>query len=155
MISKRYLIVGIDPGIKTGYAVLDLNGNLVASGVEKEANEERVVEIVREFGIPSIIGTDVASPPYFVRKIAARFNIRVHFPSKNITGEEKREIGKEIDNVHIRDAYSAAVKAFRTYANRLRQIELMDIKEKDRLKHLVIQGEQLGRVIQNKNGAYL
>ncbi|MBI2080103.1 DUF460 domain-containing protein [Candidatus Micrarchaeota archaeon] len=90
----RYLIVGIDPGIKTGYAVLDLNGNLIASGVEKEANEERVVEIVREFGVPSLVGTDVSQAPSFVRKIAARFNVRVHSPSKSMTGKEKREIGK-------------------------------------------------------------
>lgn len=127
--------------------MLDLNGKLIAAGVEKEASESRIVEIIREFGIPSIIGTDVCPPPSFVRKVAARFNIRVHSPSKSITCAEKRAIGSELSDVHVRDAYSAAVKAYRAYANRLRQIELMDLKDKNRIKHLVIQGEQLDRII--------
>jgi predicted RNase H-like nuclease (RuvC/YqgF family) len=57
---------------------------------------------------------------------------------------EKRLIGKGIEDVHIRDSYAAAVKAFRRYQNRLRQIDAMGLEEKDELKKMVIAGEKIG-----------
>jgi predicted RNase H-like nuclease (RuvC/YqgF family) len=60
-----------------------------------------------------------------------------------MTRLEKREIGKGIDDVHIRDSYAAAVKAYRRYQNRLRQIERMEVHQKDELKKMVITGERI------------
>ena len=56
---------------------------------------------------------------------------------------EKREIGRGIDDVHIRDSYAAAVKAFRRYQNRLRQIDAMEVEGKDELKRMVIVGKKI------------
>ncbi|HLD60112.1 MAG TPA: DUF460 domain-containing protein [Candidatus Bilamarchaeaceae archaeon] len=52
-------MVGIDAGTKVGYAALDLNGNLVKAGSEKEVGESRIVEKIREIGIPSLLATDL------------------------------------------------------------------------------------------------
>jgi predicted RNase H-like nuclease (RuvC/YqgF family) len=120
--------------------------------VEKEAGNEDIVRIVSAAGIPSIIATDVNPAPHFVSKVAARFNVKVFTPAKSMTAEEKRQIGKHIDDVHVRDAYAAAIKAFREYANRLRQIDMtmddLSAREKDRLKHFVIHGRSVHSSLQ-------
>ncbi|MEM4272700.1 MAG: DUF460 domain-containing protein [Candidatus Bilamarchaeaceae archaeon] len=134
-------MVGIDPGIYTAYAALDLNGKLISSGCEKEASHERIVEIISKLGKPSLIATDVSPPPDFVQKVAARFHARLFFPERSMLVGEKKEIGKEIQNPHVRDALAAATKAYRHYENTLRRIEHSDTAfDKELLKHLFIQG---------------
>lgn len=135
----------MDAGINVGYALLDLDGNLVSSGVEKEASDETLVKIISGFGVPAIIASDVCPSSHFVNKVAARFNVKVHEPPKSLTKEEKRIIGKGMLDPHIRDAYAAAVKAYRRYANRLRQIETEGLPDKDRRKYLVIKGQPVNR----------
>jgi uncharacterized protein len=143
-----YLIVGIDPGIKTGYAILDLSGNLVASGCEKEASDERLVKIISDAGTPVLIAADTRPPSHFVQKIAARLNVRVFSPQESMSKVEKRQIGTHIDDVHIRDSYAAAVKAYRRYQNRMRQIDSMPVgaKGREELKKMVICGQRLADV---------
>ncbi len=143
-----YIIVGIDAGINTGYAVLDLNGRLVGSGCEKEASDKRIVKAISRLGVPVLIASDTSPPSHFVQKIAARFNVRVFSPKESLSRLEKRSIGKGMDDVHIRDAYAAAVKAYRRYQNRLRQIEAMDVKNKEELKRMVIVGERIAGKIE-------
>ncbi len=117
---------------------------MVASGCEKEASDERVVEIIRKVGVPSLVASDVNPPPSFVQKVAARFNVRLFCPERSLTQEEKKKMGRFIDDVHIRDAYGAAMKAYHAYENRLRQIEGMDTGlDRDLLKHMVVQGHTL------------
>jgi len=161
----------VDAGIKTGYALLDLSGNLICSGVEKEANDERIVKIISSVGIPSIVASDTCPPSSFVAKVAARFQTRLFHPRKSLTQEEKRVIGRDIDDVknvspffktfaprsnerandpHIRDAYAAAVKAYRRYADRLRQIDRMEGVDREELKHLVIKGKPIGKILKTK-----
>ena len=137
----------MDAGIKTGYAILDLSGNLISCGTEKEANDERLVKIISSAGIPSLIASDTCPPSSFVQKVAARFQTRLFHPKKSMTQEEKRIIGKDISDPHVRDAYAAAVKAFRRYADRLRQIDRMENVDRDELKHLVIKGTPIGKII--------
>jgi len=134
----------VDPGVYTAFAALNLKGELIASGCEKEASDERVVEIIRKVGVPSLIASDVNPPPSFVQKVAARFNVRLSYPERSLTQEEKKKMGSFIDDVHIRDAYGAAMKAYHVYENRLRQIEGMDTSlDRDLLKHMVVQGYSL------------
>ncbi|MBD3210942.1 DUF460 domain-containing protein [Candidatus Micrarchaeota archaeon] len=146
-----YVIVGIDPGINTGYAVLNLNGEMVASGCEKEASDEKIITLVSTHGIPVLIASDTSPPSYFVQKMAARLNARVFSPSASLTRAEKKAIGRSIEVVHVRDAYAAAVKAYRRYQNRLRQIEAMDVKDKDELKMMIIVGKRVGERIASQN----
>lgn len=133
--------MGIDPGIKTAFAALDLNGKPVASGTLKEADADRIVEEIAKLGVPSIIASDVNPAPSFVLKIAARFNVRTFVPIAHLHERDKKEIAPAAENPHERDAFAAAVKCYRIYANRLRQIDAMETTlNKNMLKHLVIQG---------------
>jgi predicted RNase H-like nuclease (RuvC/YqgF family) len=145
------VIVGIDPGINTGYSVLDLSGRLLASGCEKEASDERIINLISKIGIPVLIASDTNPASSFVQKMAARLNAKVFSPRQSLTKLEKRGIGKGIDDPHIRDSYAAAVKAYRRYANRLRQIEAMDVKDKDELKRMVIVGKRIGERLADQN----
>ncbi len=115
----------------------------MASGCEKEASDERVVGILSRVGIPLLVAADTNPPSYFVQKVAARLNVRVSFPKESMTKLEKRQIGGHIDDVHVMDSYAAAVKAYRRYANRLRQIDSMPVEGKEELKRMVIRGERI------------
>lgn len=141
--------MGIDPGIKTGYAILDLSGAFIAGGCEKEANDERIVRILSCHGVPVLVASDTSPPSSFVEKIAARLNIRVCSPKESMSRSEKREIGRRIGDPHVRDAYAAAVKAYRKHANRLRQIDSMalTVTEKERFKRMAIIGQRLADVL--------
>ena len=118
-----------------------MSGKLVSSGCEKEASHERIVEIISHLGKPSLIATDVSPAPDFVLKVAARFHARTFSPERSMLVDEKKEIGKTIQNPHVRDAFAAAVKAYRHYENTLRRIEHSDTAfDKELIKHLFIQG---------------
>jgi len=109
----------------------------------KEASDERIVKIISGIGVPVLIASDTHPSAHFVQKVGARFDVKVFTPPQSMTRTEKRAISQGIDDPHIRDAYAAAVKAYRRYQNRLRQIEAMDVKSKEELKKRVIVGERI------------
>ncbi len=151
--GKIHIIVGIDPGINTAYAAIGLDGKFVASGTLKEADADRIVAEIAKLGIPSMVASDVSPAPSFVQKVAARFNARTFVPRRPMLQEEKGGIAGETKNLHERDALAAAIKCYREYANRLRQIEMMETPlEKDLLKHMVIQGFPLHAAIAKLEG---
>lgn len=115
----------------------------MASGCEKEASDEKIVGVISKVGVPVLIASDTSPPSHFVQKMAARLNVKVFSPKESLTRLEKRAIGRDIEDVHTRDAYAAAVKAYRRYQNRLRQIDSMAVGNKDKLKKMVIQGERI------------
>ena len=119
----------------------------MASGCEKEAGDERIVKILSGHGIPVLVAADTHPPSSFVQKIAARLNVKVFSPAESMTKLEKREIGREIGDAHVRDAYAAAVKAYRRYQNRLRQIDAMRSEKADELKRMVIIGKRIAEEI--------
>ncbi|MEM3422131.1 MAG: DUF460 domain-containing protein [Candidatus Bilamarchaeaceae archaeon] len=143
-----YLIVGVDAGIKTGYAILNLRGELIAFGVVKEVGYDDLVRIISSFGTPSVIATDVSPAPFFVKKIAARFAAPLFEPKKSLLVKDKKRVSKGIADSHVRDAYAAAIKAYHHYANRLKQIDLMikNEDEKEKIKHLLIRGHAVGKL---------
>lgn len=89
------------------------------------------------------MASDTSPPSSFVQKIAARLNVKVHSPRESMSKAEKKEIGALIDDVHIRDSYAAAVKAYRRYQNRLRQIDSAPLERKEELKRMVILGQRV------------
>ena len=136
--------MGVDPGVYTAYAALDLNGELVEAGCEKEMSHEDLVRKISSLGKPSMVSTDVSPAPSFVQKVAARFHVRLFAPERSLLVEEKKKIGKELQNPHIRDAYAAAMKAYHHYENTLRRIEHSDtVLDKELIKHLVLQGHSV------------
>ena len=143
-----YIIAGIDPGATVGIAILDLQGKRIALRSTAGGGIGEAVRIIESFGTPSLIATDVTPPPETAQKIASYFSCRLFYPRQNVREEEKREIarGSPVQNNHERDAYAACVLAYRSHANKLRQIDALaelSQDDKDRIKHLLLRGYHL------------
>lgn len=140
------MIVGIDPGIKVGYAAIDLNGRLADAGCVKQKDAGKIAGIIAEAGTPLVVATDVNPAPELVKRIASIFHARVHVPSHSMTRESKMIIGRDIMNPHIRDAYAAAIKAYRKFKNRFKRIETVYPERAEHYKELVLKGYAIGKI---------
>ena len=160
---KPYIIVGIDPGISTGVAAVDLNGRLVFAFSRRGIDRSEVIELISRHGIPVLIATDVRPAPVFVRKLAAAMGVPVYEPPASLSVEEKRSIVEEytrrypelrrVADAHVRDALAAAVKALHMHESKMRQIESytarlgLDI-DVDAVKADVIKGATIAEAVE-------
>jgi len=135
----------LDPGATIGVAILSLSGEKITTGSFSGGGISEAVSFIEKSGTPSLIACDVSPAPEFAQKIASYFSCRLHSPPHNICEDDKRQIarGSGVENNHERDAYTAAVFAFRAHANKLRQIDAIDDvprEDRDRVKHLILKG---------------
>jgi predicted RNase H-like nuclease (RuvC/YqgF family) len=128
-LHKRHLIVGVDPGMVSGLAVLDLNGNVVHLSSGRGISRGQITRIVASLGRALIFASDVRPPPSMVLKLSASHNAITYFPEQSLRTSEKLEIVEkleleqkiEVADSHQRDALSAAFKAYSFYKNKLEQ----------------------------------
>ncbi len=155
MKETKYIIVGVDPGVTTGVAILDMDGNILEVRSGKELTRGEIIRLIAKHGIPIVIATDVTQVPQFVEKLAKALNSQLFQPPRPLTVVEKRtlvqEYLKKLDmeeislDSHQRDALAAAIKAYQGLKNKLSRVEA-HIKEMginvpiDPVKTLVIQG---------------
>ncbi len=119
-----HIIAGIDTGKTCAVACLGLDGRLLYSSHKTFAGVEWMINEIKDIGIPSIIACD-KEPNDIARKVKAAFNARLYYPGRMITSDEKHEMARPymLDNAHEKDACAAAVKAYRSYANKFKQAE--------------------------------
>jgi len=119
--GKEPLIVGLDPGVITGLAILDMDGRLVHVGSRRNWSRNDIISEVMKFGTPIIVATDVHPPSFFVVKMASIWGARVYELDRSLSVDEKRDLvyryckdfNLNLDlNVHERDALASAVKVF-------------------------------------------
>ncbi|MCW6159650.1 MAG: DUF460 domain-containing protein [Candidatus Micrarchaeales archaeon] len=148
-----HLIVGIDTGKTLAYACLDLSGNLVGSAHKASHGVGWLIDDVGKLGVPSVITCD-REPNDIVRKVAAAFNSRLVYPKKELSISQKRELTAPfgIRNPHERDACSAAIKAYNSYANKLKQAERIakGNSEIDLIKAKIIEKHSIEEAISKK-----
>jgi len=147
-LSNRHLIVGIDPGSTVGVALLDLTGGKLACLSFEGGGIAEASRVIERHGTPSLVACDVTPPPEMALRLASYFSCRLFVPQRQIREADKRAVasGAGVKNSHERDAYCAAVYAYRASANKLRQIDaLTDVSSEDRgrLKHLLLKGYRL------------
>lgn len=141
------LIVGIDPGMTTGVAALDLNGKVVTVFSRKNLSKGNLVSDLSNYGIPVMVCSDVYPVPTFVNKLASTYNAEISFPTTQLTQEEKRQLANQVDlntkiDSHGRDALSAVMMSYnklKPHFNKLEK-EVLTRKEKDLAKGLIIRG---------------
>ncbi|MDI9619798.1 MAG: DUF460 domain-containing protein [Candidatus Nezhaarchaeota archaeon] len=129
--SDRPLIVGLDPGIVTGLAILDLNGSPLLISSSLALDKVTIVKTLARLGKPVLIASDVKQPPAMIGKIASLMGCDVFTPQRDMTIDEKRSIIREnvenfkdiVKNSHQRDALAAALKAFLSFKNKFAQLE--------------------------------
>ncbi|AEM38022.1 protein of unknown function DUF460 [Pyrolobus fumarii 1A] len=158
---RRYLIVGVDPGIVTGVAAVDLHGNPVFVYSRKGLDRAEIIELVKRHGEPVLIATDVTPPPETVKKLASSLGVPLYTPPYSLTVDEKQELVASISsrlsisrlNAHERDALAAALRAYREYSSKFRQIESTVAKYPaeisiDNLKATVLKGLTIAEALE-------
>lgn len=159
-----YLIVGVDPGISTGLAAIDINGNFVSALSRRGIDRGDVISWIQEHGTPVLVATDVRPAPDFVKKLAASLGVPLYEPPSTMSVEEKRELVDsyvkryprlaQIVDSHIRDALAAALRAFNSYKSKLLQVESYASRigieiDVDHVKAEVLKGVTIAEAIEN------
>ena len=165
----RGLILGVDPGIYTGIALLDLKGRPLFVYSSKNLDRSEIISMASKYGEIVIVATDTHQPPEFVKKIAAALNARLYTPPNDLSTEEKQEIVNklvskydylDIKNTHVRDALAAAYKAYSWIKDKLESIESrlgsidLDINT-EKIKINVIRGRSFAEAFEEELDKYL
>lgn len=169
-VRNKYLILGVDPGISTGVAILSLEGLPLAVFSVRWLSRSQLIRQVSEYGKVVVVATDVNPPPLYAKKLAISFDAVLYVPQKNMSVGEKREyvssyveklnLPLRIKDSHQRDALSAALRAYYHYSEKLLQVE----KEVEKLnlevpteeiKALVIKGTSIKDAIRRVSEKYL
>ena len=152
----RLLILGVDPGVVTGLAILTLDGEVLDTVARRGFSRGDVMRYVQQWGTPVIVATDVADPPEFVKRLAAMSGAVLYTPSRDLSSEEKTQILDKLKwqakTSHERDALAAAYRAYMEYKPKFEKIEkeFGDILKSDQLeeaKALVIRGYSIAQAV--------
>jgi len=124
-LGQRLLIVGVDPGTTVGYAVLDIEGNIVEINSEKELSLDKLVERIARLGKIVVIGTDKKKVPFFVDKLKAKVGARVLSPKEDMKVSDKKDLARPYStkNSHEEDALASALFARNSVKNAIADIE--------------------------------
>ncbi|RLG78431.1 MAG: hypothetical protein DRO10_02885 [Thermoprotei archaeon] len=128
--TGRYLIVGYDPGMEAGVAVIDLDMKPVLITSGRGIDRGDIASKLVGLGTPVIVATDKRPVPEMVRKLGSMLGAQLYVPPKSLTIGEKellseeyrRRFGVAPRNTHERDALSAALKAYRNYEEKLKKL---------------------------------
>jgi predicted RNase H-like nuclease (RuvC/YqgF family) len=133
-VSKRLpkTIVGFDPGTTAGLAVLNLNGELLLLKSLRHWSRSSIILEALNVGDPVLIATDRAEVPRAVRELAQSLNLTVFETGKEETLEDKASVineyaskrGVTIGDEHQASALYAALKAYNSFKNDFKNIEL-------------------------------
>ena len=160
--SLRYVILGVDPGIVTGIAIVDIEGRPLVTVSKRYFSRGDIINLVYEYGTPVLIATDVPHPPAMVKKLASTLNVPLFTPHRTLSVAEKERLVQEyleryrenssyrvnVANSHQRDALASAIKAFLSFKPKLEQVEAkvrelgVDVPLRE-VKALVLQGKSI------------
>ena len=161
--TRRRIVLGIDPGVSTGLAALDIEGSFLFAESEREIGWKKIIDKVTRYGKVVLVATDVTPAPDLVRKVASTLDTALFVPNKSMDASEKRQlVGKYtrandviIDNDHASDALASAIKALGKFKNKFGKLE-SDYNElsddlKQRTKELLIKGYSMNCAIRMSN----
>ncbi len=141
MSVNKLLVVGIDPGTTTAYAVLDLNGNVVSIKSAKNLGINALLAEVVQLGKIAVIGTDKAKIPSLVEDFSAKTGARIIYPKEDLKVEEKKSMAREFktENDHEDDALASSLFAFKRIKPVIERIDAF-VKEnkKENIKDNII-----------------
>ncbi|MDO8870584.1 MAG: DUF460 domain-containing protein [Methanobacteriaceae archaeon] len=160
---KKRTIIGFDPGLTVGIAIIDLNGHILSLKSFKEAKYSEVVREIINHGRAIIVASDVYPPPKMVKKLAASLNAKIDSPSSVFTVGSKKEMVDEFlrdrksnfspNNAHQRDALAAAIKTYKNYEKKFNQIDKrgkeknFSFNEREEVKTLFINGMPITKAL--------
>ncbi len=159
--AMRRLIVGVDPGVTVGLAILGLDGAPVHIESKRGWSLPELIKTIAEVGEVTIASTDVSQPSEMVQRLSASLNAVLFAPLISMNSEEKHQIAREyvelygvkLKNMHEVDALAAAVKAYQRYKNKFDHVEAKmrayetKISIED-VKDLIVRGHTLKKAIE-------
>ena len=161
----RRLIVGVDPGVTVGLAVLSLDGHPLHIESRRGWSLSDIVRRISELGEPTLISSDVSPASEFLEQLSHKLNAVLYEPLISMGADEKRQIAKEyaavyglkLKNNHEIDALAAAVKAYKHYERKFENIKarIKDLPLKvpaEDVKDLIVRGYSLKRAVQYLQG---
>lgn len=119
--SKKPLVVGIDPGITSAVAALDMEGNLVLLESRREFSRPEIIERIISEGHPVVVSSDREKMPSSVEKIASSLGAERFEPEEDLPTERKEKLGTG-DNSHEKDAHASALHAYKALSKQFRKI---------------------------------
>jgi len=144
----KSIIVGFDPGLTAGIAILDLKGHVVSVESKKFMAPDDVRSYIIDFGRPIAISVDKSEASDAANKLAASFNCMVVSPDYDMGVDDKMEMvrGHPIFSNHERDALAAAFAAYNRFSDLFARIDValttMSLTQhSDRVKEMIINGE--------------
>jgi len=165
-LDMKRLIVGVDPGVTVGLAVLSLNGQPILVESRRDWGLPELVKRISEIGEPTLISSDVSPASEILKSLSHKLNAVLFVPPISLGAEEKRRVardyadlyGLKLKNAHEADALAAAVKAYKHYEKKFKHVEArvrrMPIKiSADEVKDLVVRGYSTKRAVQYLQGA--
>ena len=146
--ERKLLILGFDPGTTVGYALLDLEGNLIKANSTKEHTFSSLLLEITNYGRIIIVAADKHKSPHAAAKIASSIGAKLILPNKDLSADEKRILAKDysVKNIHESDALAAALHAYKNLKPRLQKIEFFIEKYEqgkiiERIKETLIKDE--------------
>ena len=134
---EKILIAGLDSGTTKAYVVLDLSGNIITIGSNRNNAVSEVILNITKHGKIYAIGSDVYPCPNQTTKIAKKIGAKIIQPDHDLKYLEKIKIKDEflktkeeyieLNNKHEKDALVAALYGLKRMKSLIKKIE-------DRLK---------------------
>ncbi len=119
--------MGIDLGVTSALAFLDMDGNLLALVSKRNFSQDEIISYLEETGKPVVVATDRKKPSRKLGRIASAFGAYLFVPEKDMRVKEKEELlrGLELEhpNNHEKDALAAALNAYNSFDDLFKRIE--------------------------------
>lgn len=110
-------IVGFDPGVTSGVAILSLGGEVIFLDSFRNAKLDEIIATITNIAKPIIIATDVSPPSRSASRLAKMFGATLYYPTISLTVAEKQTLisKNQVKDLHQRDALASAISAYKTY----------------------------------------
>ena len=142
---NNLIIAGIDPGTTLGYALIDLDGNLIKKSSSKQLDLNSIISKITSYGKVIAVGTDKKNIPYFIEKFSAKTGAKTISPKEDLKVIDKKRTTEKYKtkDEHEKDALASALFAFSELKPLLKKINVFTRNHKkekysDKIKEIVI-----------------
>jgi predicted RNase H-like nuclease (RuvC/YqgF family) len=123
------VIVGIDPGTTSAFAVLSFDFKVMAVKSKKEYSLAGIIQDIYQYGNPILVGTDKKEIPSFIKEFSQKTGAKIFSPKYDTKKGEKLFIVKEkkfidlVKNTHETDALASAIYAYNEYLQLIKKVD--------------------------------
>ena len=143
--KNQPIIIGIDPGTTTAYAILDLSGNILALKSSKQLKSSELIFDILNYGSAVIVASDVNPAGSLAKKIANKTGARLIKPDSALRVKDKKRLTSKLEygNLHERDALAAAIYSFKRVRALLAKVDKFSKTNNSSIKSLVLRDHNI------------